>query len=72
MSRLRLFCSSLLRHRAVLFSKPGHSGRFSHSERPQNQDLSPMESAVGVVVFFTTCYIPMVYVLSNLKHFKGE
>ncbi|XP_076777012.1 cytochrome c oxidase subunit 8C, mitochondrial [Arvicanthis niloticus] len=72
MSRLLMLCSSLLRHRAVLFSKPGHSGRLSHSESPQNQVLSPTESAVGIAVFFTTFYIPMAYVLSNMKYFRGE
>ncbi|EDL81762.1 cytochrome c oxidase subunit VIII isoform 3 [Rattus norvegicus] len=72
MSRLLQFCSSLLRHRVVLFSKPGHSGRLSHSESPQNQVLTPTESVVGIVVFFATFFIPAAYVMSNLKFFKGE
>ncbi|XP_021035309.1 cytochrome c oxidase subunit 8C, mitochondrial [Mus caroli] len=72
MSRLLLLCSSLLRHRAVLFLKPGHSGRLSHSESTPQKILSPTESAVGIVVFFTTFYIPAAYVLSSLKYFKVE
>ncbi|XP_036062418.1 cytochrome c oxidase subunit 8C, mitochondrial [Onychomys torridus] len=70
MSRLMLLCPSLLRHRTVLFWKPG--GRLTHSERPRHRELSPTESAVGIVVFFTTFFTPAAYVLTNLKYFKRE
>ncbi|OBS79257.1 hypothetical protein A6R68_18376 [Neotoma lepida] len=70
MSRLMQLCPSLLRHHTVLFLKLG--GRLTHSQRPRQRDLSPTESVVGMVVFFTSFFIPGAYVLTNLKQFKGE
>ncbi|XP_021514339.1 cytochrome c oxidase subunit 8C, mitochondrial [Meriones unguiculatus] len=69
MSRLLLLCPSL-RHRTTLFSKTGC--RLTHSEKTNNRDLSPTESAVGMVVFFTAFFSPMAYVLTNLSRFKRE
>ncbi|XP_005068334.1 cytochrome c oxidase subunit 8C, mitochondrial [Mesocricetus auratus] len=68
MSGLLLLRPSLLRQQVVLLLKPG--GRLNHSERPRHRVLSPTESAVGIVVFFTAFYTPAAYVLSNLKEFK--
>ncbi|XP_059135522.1 cytochrome c oxidase subunit 8C, mitochondrial [Peromyscus eremicus] len=70
MSRLMLLCPPLLRHHTVLFLKLG--GRFTHSERPRHRELSPTESVVGIVVFFTTFFIPAAYVLTNLNYFRRE
>ncbi|XP_057639404.1 cytochrome c oxidase subunit 8C, mitochondrial [Chionomys nivalis] len=70
MSRLLLFCPSLLHHHVVLFLKPG--SRLTHSGQPRHRVLSPTESVVGIAVFFTTFFTPAAYVLTNLNQFKGQ